>query len=139
MKFLLDTNAISEPQRAVPDEGYLHWLARREPDELAISALSVGELSRGVALLAQGKRRTELTAWLAEAMLLFGDRILPVDVVVARIWAEVWVRHRQVARPVGVVDELTAATALAHGLAVVTRNVRHFENSGCEFVCPWSA
>lgn len=137
MKYLLDTNAVSEPRKAIPDQGYMRWIAAREPEELAISALTVGELSRGVSALDPGRRRTELSAWLAEALTFFGDRILPVDSIVAGVWAEVWVRHRKAARPTGVIDELTAATALSRGLVVVTRNVRHFQNSGCEFLSPW--
>jgi predicted nucleic acid-binding protein len=115
------------------------WLAAREPEELAISVLTYGELTRGVAALDQGRRRTELTAWLAEALTFYGDRILQVDVGVAAVWAEVWMTHRRLGRVVGVVDELVAATALAHDLIVVTRNVRDFEDSGCNLVSPWSS
>ncbi|HTX48821.1 MAG TPA: type II toxin-antitoxin system VapC family toxin [Caulobacteraceae bacterium] len=138
MRFLLDTNAVSEPRQARPNAGYMRWIDGRDPDELAISALTYGELTRGIASLADGRRRSELSAWLAEALTFFGDRILPVDVGVAAAWAEVWLTHRRLGKSVGVVDELTAATAMAHGLAVVTRNVRDFEHSGCDLLTPWS-
>lgn len=138
MRYLLDTNAVSEPQRRVPDPGYLEWLASREPMDLAISTLTFGELKRGVAALDAGRRRVELSAWLSEWLSTFGDRILPVDLAVASAWAEVSGLNRRVGRPIGVIDELIAATALAHRLIVVTRNVRHFETSGCEVVAPWA-
>lgn len=138
MKYLLDTNAVSEPQRPNPDRGYMDWLAAQIPDDLAISALTFGELRRGVTALGPGRRRTELSAWLVEGLAFFGERILPIDLAVASAWADVWALHRRLGRPVGVVDELTAATALAHGLTVVTRNTRHFEVSGCDLLAPWS-
>lgn len=138
MRYLLDTNAVSEPQRPRPDPGYMAWIGEREAEDLAISALAYGELARGVAVLPAGKRRSELSAWLAEGLTFFGERILPVDVKVATVWADVWAANRRAGRVVGVVDELTAATALAHGLTVVTRNLDHFDESGCELLSPWS-
>jgi toxin FitB len=138
LRFLLDTNAVSEPRRASRDEGYLSWLSAQDPGDLAISALTFGELKRGVAALAPGRRRTELDAWLTEGLVSFADRILPVDVAVASAWADVAALHKNQGRAVGVIDELIAATALAHGLIVVTRNAKDFEVSGCDLLVPWS-
>jgi len=115
------------------------WLSGREPGELAISALTFGELKRGIAALARGRRRTELDAWLTEGLASFGDRILPVDVAVASAWAAVSAHHKSLGRAVGVIDELIAATALAHGLIVVTRNAKDFEATGCDLLVPWSS
>ena len=139
MRFLLDTNAVSEPRRTPPDQAYLDWLSAQDPNDLAVSALTFGELKRGITALAPGRRRTELGAWLTEGLTTFGDRILPVDVAVAAAWADVSGLHRSLGRAVGVVDELIAATALAHGLIVVTRNARDFEASGCDLLVPWSS
>jgi predicted nucleic acid-binding protein len=136
LKYLLDTNAVSEPRRSPPDQGYLAWLSAQEPGDLAISALTFGELKRGVAALPPGRRRTELEAWLAEGLVSFGDRILPVEVSVAGVWADINALHKRLGRAVGVIDELIAATALAYGLIVVTRNAEHFEASGCDLLVP---
>jgi predicted nucleic acid-binding protein len=138
LRYLLDTNAVSEPQRSNANAGYMAWLHRQESDDLAISALTVGELKRGVAVLEAGRRRSSLTAWIAEGLASFGDRILAVDARVASVWAEVGIRHRRAGRVVGAVDELIAATALAFDLAVVTRNLRDFEASGCQVLSPWA-
>ena len=88
--------------------------------------------------IAPGRRRAELDAWLSEGVSSFRERILPVDTAVASAWADVWAQHKRLGRAVGVIDELIAATALAHGLIVVTRNARHFEASGCDLLVPWS-
>jgi predicted nucleic acid-binding protein len=92
-----------------------------------------------VTSLAPGRRRAELDAWLIEGLASFKDRILPVDMMVASAWADVWALHKRIGRAVGVIDELIAATALAHGLIVVTRNARHFDASGCDLLVPWSS
>jgi predicted nucleic acid-binding protein len=139
LKYLLDTNAVSEPQKPRPDGGYMRWIAEREPAELAITVLTYSELTRGIISLDPGRRRAELTEWLAEALTFFSDRVLQIDLDVAATWAEVWVKHRKLGRGVGVVDELTAASAITHGLVVVTRNVSDFEHSGCELLNPWSS
>ncbi len=115
------------------------WLSIQSPDDLAISALTFGELKRGVAALEPGRRRDELLTWLLAGLASFGDRILPVDTAVASTWADVGALYRRLGRPAGAIDELIAATALTHDLIVVTRNRRHFEASGCELLSPWSA
>jgi predicted nucleic acid-binding protein len=138
LSFLLDTNAISEVRRPRPDEGYVDWLRAQDGDLLHMSVLSLGELRRGLLALPVGGRHASIEAWLSETLSLFGTRILPIDSKVAAIWAELTLAHRTAGRVVGTVDELIAATALAHNLIVVTHNVRHFEASGCQLLSPWS-
>lgn len=139
MSFLLDTNAVSEPQRPRPDPGYRSWLESQSADDLHISALTVGELMRGARSLDDGPRRTRIEAWIAEALALFSDRVLPIDVTVASVWSGVSLSYRKHGLTAGAVDELIAATAIAHDLVLVTRNTRHFEASGCRLLSPWSA
>lgn len=80
-----------------------------------------------------------LEAALLTGLAHFADRILPIDVSVASIWAELSARLHRAGRSVAPIDQLIAATALTHGLIVVTRNVRDFEPTGCEVLCPWSS
>ena len=136
--FLLDTNAVSEPQRAQPDAGYMGWIADQPAEHLYLSVLSLGELKRGVSGLPPGNRRGRIEAWLSEALALFSDRILAIDASVATGWADVSLSHRRAGAVVGAVDELMAATAIVHDLTVVTRNLRHFQASGCRLLSPWS-
>jgi toxin FitB len=137
LSFLLDTNAVSEPQKATPDRAYTRWLIEQRAEDLHISVLSLGELKRGVAMLQLGARRASIEAWLSEALVLFGSRMLPIDAPVATAWADVSLNHRRQGLTVGAVDELIAATALAHDLTVVTRNRRYFLASGCRLLSPW--
>ena len=137
--YLLDTNAISEPKRARPNAGVVAWLNNQLLTDLHLSVITIGELRRGIIRLEPGRRRDDLDYWLAQVVLRFGDRILPIDLEVTDRWAALAEAQRAAGRTADMSDELIAATAHVHGLSVVTRNVRHFEHSGCRFVSPWSA
>jgi predicted nucleic acid-binding protein len=89
-------------------------------------------------LLAEGKRRAQLEQWLAQDLeVWFSDRILPVDRQVAMRWASLVAKGSRTGRPLPRVDSLIAATALAHGLTIVTRNTRDFEGIGATTTNPW--
>jgi len=136
--FLLDTNVVSEPKRSRPDAGVLTWLGEQLQSSLYISVLTVGELRRGIVRLAPGRRRDDLDFWLGDLILQHGERILAIDLDVTERWAALAEANRAAGRASDMTDELIAATAQAHGLTVVTRNVRHFEHSGCRVLSPWS-
>lgn len=136
--FLLDTNVISEPKRARPDPDLMSWLGDQLPTDLHLSVISVGELRRGIVRLEPGRRRDDLDYWLAQLILRFDDRILPIDLDVTERWAALAEAQRAAGRPADLTDELIAATAHVHGLTIVTRNVRHFEHTGCRVLSPWS-
>lgn len=135
--FLLDTNAISEPKRARPDPGLVSWLGDQLPTDLHLSVISVGELRRGIVRLEPGRRRDDLDYWLAQLILRFDDRILPIDLDVTERWATLAEAQRAAGRTADLTDELIAATAHVHGLTIVTRNLRHFEHTGCRVLSPW--
>lgn len=135
--FLLDTNVVSEPKRARPDERVIDWLGDQLLSDLHISVITVGELRRGIVRLEPGRRRDDLDFWLADLILRYGERILPVDLDVTERWATLAETCRAAGRPSEMTDELIAATAHVHGLTVVTRNVRHFEPAGCRVLSPW--
>ena len=137
--FLLDTTAASEPGRPLPDAGYLAWFeATPEPLQF-FSVLTLGELRQGTQALPIGRRRSQLEALQMLLILKFDQQILPIDITIAQEWSDVSLRHKAKGRAVGAIDELIAATAIAHDMTVVTRNVRDFEHSGCKLLSPWSA
>lgn len=135
--FLLDTNAVSEPKRPRPDGRVLAWLSDQLPSDLHLSVITVGELRRGIVRLEPGRRRDELDFWLADLILRYDDRILPIDLDVTERWASLAEANRSAGRATPMAEELIAATAHVHGLTIVTRNVRHFEDSGCRVLAPW--
>jgi toxin FitB len=137
LSFLLDTNAFSAIVRTGGDPHVEAWLSGVDEDDLFISALTVGEIRRGLALLPPGRRKRDLSAATDRLISEYRERVLPIDETIARRWGDLSANYREGGIVVGVVDELIAATALAHNLVLITRNVRHFERSGCPLLNPW--
>lgn len=136
--FLLDTNVPSELTRPRPEPKVSAWLDNAEDGTLYLSVVSLGEIQKGVAALAPGKRRQELQRWLDETLRpWFEGRILPVDERVAERWGVLSGQCQVQGRPLKVADGLIAATALEHGLTLVTRNVRDFRDLGVRLLNLW--
>lgn len=131
-RFLLDTNVLSELSRRTPAPGVVEWIRRRPPQDLATSVMVIGEILHGVLRLERHEpgQALHLRRWLDEATHL----VLPVDEPVIREWARL--RAAQT-RDADFEDVLIAATALAHRLTVVTRNVRDFVGLGVPVLDPW--
>lgn len=136
--FILDTNVISELRKAKSgnaNQDVIAWAGSIPVNQLFISAITVLELETGILQVerrdpAQG---TILRVWLDEQVLpVFAERILVVDTVIALRCARLHVPNRCAER-----DALIAATALVHGMTVVTRNVADFEATGVMLVNPW--
>ncbi len=134
--YLLDTNVISETRKARADGGVIAFLSAADTAGLFLSVLTLGELRKGVA----ARRRTDpgaadqLGAWVDGIETTFADRVLPVDGVIARRWGEL-----SADRSLSVIDTLIAATAIARGLTLVTRNTRDVESTGVPLIDPWQA
>src|SRR5208282_3665697 len=125
--FLLDTNGPSELVRPQPEPRVRTWVAAQSLDGLFISAVSFGELRKGIMLRTPGKRRTELELWLeTDLSILFSGRILPLTRPIAERWGALDAQRQLMGRPLNVPDGQIAATALEHDLALVTRNVKDF-------------
>ena len=138
MSFLLDTNVVSEPTRRRPDVQVMAWFAAQADETLFMSVLTLAELRRGILLLDEGKKRRALLRWLeGEIEPGFGDRTLGVDAAVARAWAGMQHDAARQGRTLPVMDSLFAATALAHGLTLVTRNTADFASTGVPLISPW--
>lgn len=138
--FLLDTNVPSELVRPHPEAKVQRWVAAQDLDTLFISSVSFGELRKGIVLLSPGKRRAELEAWIETDLLtLFSGRILSVTRSVAERWGVLEGQRQMAGRPLNVPDGQIAATALEHGLTLVTRNVKDFADLGVTIFNPWDA
>jgi predicted nucleic acid-binding protein len=127
VKFLLDTNAVSEWVKPRPNPGLIGWVETADEDRIFISVVTLAELRYGVERMAAGRRRSRLEQWLRhELPLRFEKRILPVDTRVAEAWAKTVSRSEAAGRRIGAMDAFLAATAEAHQLTLVTRNVSDF-------------
>ena len=136
--FLLDTNIPSELVRPQPEPKVQTWIAAQSLEALFISAVSFGELRKGIILREAGKRRMELEAWReADLSILFSGRTLPVTRSIAERWGMLDGERQRAGRPLNMADGLIAATALEHGLTLVTRNVRDFIGLNVTLLNPW--
>ena len=131
--FLVDTDVLSLLRRPERSPGIGRWMAEQRTTDLYMSVVSVAEIERGIT---RQRRRDPafaslLAAWLDTVLSLYGNRILPVDPSTARRWGRLSgdLGHEGT-------DLLIAATAIEHGLTVVTRNVGHFEPTGVPVLDP---
>lgn len=137
-RWLLDTCVLSEPLRPSPDEGVAAWL-HRHAEEAAVAAVSFGEIQYGLACLPQGAKRNRIQAWATQLAQQFEGHILRTDEATWRAFGELKASLRAIGRMQDALDIVIAATALTHGLTLITRNTRHFEDTGIPLVNPWSA
>lgn len=132
--FLLDTNVISEGSKPRPDPRVRQW-SSLSIDQAFISAITVGEIIKGIEALGPGKRRATLNAWLELiSSQAFKSRILPIDEVIAAEWGRLNLALR---RTLPCADSLLAATARVHDLTIATRNERDFADFGVRILNPW--
>jgi len=138
--FLLDTNIPSELIRSRPDSRVRNWVYARDEQSLYLSAVTIGELRRGFVLLPAGRRRVELERWLENDLLpRFHARILPVTHSIADRWGVLDGQCQLKGTPLNTADGMIAATALEHGLTLVTRNVKDFAGLDVVLLNPWEA
>jgi predicted nucleic acid-binding protein len=138
MRYLLDTNVVSEPSRPRPDRRVLTWMEARRA-HLAVSAITFGEIEQGITLLDPGRRRRELSRWLEEEVSeQYRDQVIPVDVPIAREWGRIAVMARRAGRGISIEDGLLLATATTRNLVLVTRNERDFRWHYMHVLNPWN-
>lgn len=139
MSYLLDTCVISELVKSEPSANLLQWFSSQDEDALYLSVLSMGELERGVEKLPTSRRKTRLSQWVRQDLAKrFEGRLLSLDLQVAQRWGAMVGASERKGRPLPVIDSLIAATAIVHGLSVVSRNVADFERCGVTCVDPWA-
>ncbi len=134
--YLLDTNVLSALRRRQRHAQVMRWVSTQRSSDLHVSVISLGEIERGIARARRHDARFAalLAQWLDDTINLYAGRILPIDLGAARRWG-------LLSQALGNQDAdlLLAATALEHGLTVVTRNVRHFEPTGVPVLNPFDA
>jgi toxin FitB len=141
MAWLLDTNVLSELRRLKPEPKVLAFIAGRPLDELYISVVTLAELRFGIELPHEGSsRRDELNRWLTDRIRpMFEGRILEVTEDIMFRWRLVVEEGRKTGHTFSQPDLIIAATAIHHGLTVVTRDRTDFERAGVGVINPWEA
>jgi predicted nucleic acid-binding protein len=137
MRYLLDTNIISNFTRPAPSPSLVAWMAEQSDEDLFIASLTVAEIRRGVLEKPAGKRRDQLDAWFSGPqgpLALFAGRVLPFDVEAGLVWARMMAEGKADGRPRSGLDTIIAAVAETNGCIVVTDNERDF--AGIEIVNP---
>ncbi|CAN7366685.1 type II toxin-antitoxin system VapC family toxin [Bradyrhizobium sp. LjRoot220] len=134
--FLIDTVTLSELRKRRRDPMVVKWFERQRTTDLFVSVISIGEIERGITR----QRTTDpsfaaaLADWLDRVLTLYGERVVPFDLQTARRWGAL-----SAALGNDSADLMIAATALEHGLTVVTRNVSDFEPSGVAVLDPFGS
>jgi toxin FitB len=139
--YLLDTNVISEYNReGSPHPGVARWMETTPEALQYVSVLTLAEIEKGILRKEQGRRRRELQRWFAgDLQTRFAGRILAFDLYVASRWAHLIAAMLDKGRPLPTLDSQIAATALAHDLVLVTRNVKDMDGTGVIALNPWDA
>jgi len=136
--YLLDTNVVSEWVKLRPEANVITWLADVDEDRVYLSVATFAELRHGIELLPSGRRRDQLTAWLADDLAArFEKRILDIDRKVADRWGVTIARCRAAGVTMSTMDAFFAATAAAHDLTLVTRDAHDFQEAGVSLFNPW--
>ena len=135
MKYLVDANVLSEPTKPSPDEKVIQWLVQNVR-EMAIDPIVLGEIRFGIYLLPAGSRRQRLEHWFAEGV----ERLqcIPWKAATGLRWARLLADLRATGQAMPVKDSMISATALVHGLTVVTRNTNDFVKAGVAVLDPFA-
>jgi len=139
VKWLLDTNVVSEPIRQKPSPAVVNWLAAKAKGETAISIVTLAELRDGAACARDQLKRHQLSTWIdTEIVEYFEDRTLSLSIDVLLDWIALSRRLRRGGRAREPTDLLIGATARVHSLILVSRNIRHFAGTGIVVYDPWN-
>lgn len=137
MNYLLDTCVLSEYKKLKPESKVIEWLDNQANDSLFLSVLTIGELEKGVFRMPASKRKTDLADFLETLIVQFEHRLLSVDAAIMRRWGKIMGDLESKGRIPPVIDSLMAATALEHGLTIVTRNEDDFAATGVNVLNLW--
>lgn len=136
---VLDTNVLSELMRPAPNPAVIAWLDRRNPGDVATTAITVAEILFGIERLPAGRRRNALAVLAADMFdQEFAGRLLPFDAVAASFYARQMADLQGRGRPVAMADGQIAAICQAHGASLATRNTKDFQGFDVVLVNPWN-
>ena len=136
---VLDTNVISEAMKPSAHPAVSAWLNAQVAETLYLSSVTLAELLYGIGALPEGRRKNALASTLDGLLELFGSRVLPFDTEAARCYAQLATRARAAGKGFPTPDGYIAATAVARGFAVASRDTSPFAAAGVSVINPWDA
>jgi predicted nucleic acid-binding protein len=138
VKYLLDTPLLAELVRSRADEWVSRWIDAFNEDEICLSMLTIGEISRSIETEQDEKNKSQLRTWLDEELLVrFHGKIIPLDLEVITEWGRVTSEAEAAGKPLSAMDGLIAATVRARGLVLITYNREVFSGVKIEVSDPW--
>lgn len=138
--YLLDTCVLSELIKKEPSKKVTRWISERDESLLFVSALTFGEIIKGVEKLTDSARKKKLEHWIQEYLIpRFSSRSLSIDQQVSLQWGLLLAKSEKKGRILPTIDSLIAATAIRHRLSVVTRNTIDFEGLQLSLINPWES
>lgn len=139
MKILLDTCALSELSKPHANQSVQNALESFFAENLFISVITLGEITKGINLLPTSKRKTDLINWATKIENAYSSQILYITPDIAHRWGELTAKTQKQGKIIRMADGLIAATALTHNLYIMTRNTADFKLTGTLLINPWQA
>jgi len=138
LKYLLDTNIISELTKTTPNENVISFLGTIKEQDIYLSVITIGEISFGIHKLQSQKKRENLSYWLENDLLIrFQNRIVDIDIETMLIWGELSQRLKTSGTPMPIMDSLIGATCLTKGHTLISRNEKDFANLDIRVINPF--
>ncbi len=139
MNYLLDTCVLSEFRKKLPEPKVLKWVGSQDEDSLFLSAITIGEIEKGICRMAPSKRKRSLMGWLEDVIYRYDDRILPLDINILREWGSMSAKIEEKGRVIPAADSFIAATARFHDLVLITRNEKDFIDTNIIVLNIWNS
>ncbi len=137
MKFILDTNVLSELIKPEPDKNVMEWFDNCPEEKMYISSITLGEIETGISSLHPGKKQNQLMLWFGSLQNSFANKTFPVNDITAIRWGEIRGALKRRGKKIPVIDGLIAATAITNNAILVTRNTKDFNFPGIDLLNPW--
>ena len=139
MKYLLDTNIISEFISKTPNQKVIDYILTLNENDIYLSVITIGEIKAGVEKLADGQKKDKLLYWLENDLLArFENRIIDIDAETMLQWAIVNTKLKQLGKPLPIMDSLIGATTQVKDMVLLTRNEKDFQNLDIRIVNPFN-
>ena len=126
--------------RPLPDQQVADWMESRNEETLFLSVLTLGEIHKGISKLPDSRRKRDIQQWMENDLRhRFEKRILGITTGIVKIWGEIQGKAERQGKKMPAIDSLIAATAIFHGMMMVTRNISDVEMSGVSLCNPWES